>query len=155
MVREKMSQPCWSKPKGWPGAGGPYELPRSQSRRGSIEVNSCGNSATTQTTTMIAAEIQKIGRRRSFRHASDHIDEGAPESSTASTAPRPVSAVSAKKCSWWRRAATGLRPPSVFSGIADPRVQGGVQQVHEQVREDVHHAQHGCQRDDGRGLPAD
>ena len=43
---------------------------------------------------MMMAANQKMGRLRRRFHASPHIEEGAPSSGTASTAPRPVSSMS-------------------------------------------------------------
>ena len=88
-----MSQPCLSKPKGWPAAGPAREEDSSQNF-GSVEVNSDGKSARSAASAMMAAAIQKVGRRRRRFQASPHMDEGAPSSATASTAPRPVSSMS-------------------------------------------------------------
>ena len=88
-----MSQPCLSKPKGWPEVGPAREEDSSQNF-GSVEVKSHGNIARRAAQVMMNAAIQKIGRRRRRFHASPHTDEGAPSSATASTAPRPVSSMS-------------------------------------------------------------
>lgn len=88
-----MSQPCLSKPKGCPEAGPAREEDSSQNF-GSVEVKNEGNSASRVAHTMMNAAIQKVGRRRRRFQASPQMDEGAPSSATASTAPSPVSSMS-------------------------------------------------------------
>ena len=89
-----MSQPCLSKPKGWLHSSGvPRELESTQ-WRGSWLVKSQGNTEIMTANKMIVAANQKAGRRRRRFHASPHMEEGAPSSGTASTAPRPVSSIS-------------------------------------------------------------
>ena len=88
-----MSQPCLSKPKGCPLAAGPLWRSRTQ-YAGSWPVNSPGKSEMRMVAAMMMAANQKMGRLRRRFHASPHIEEGAPSSGTASTAPRPVSSMS-------------------------------------------------------------
>jgi len=57
-------------------------------------VKSQGNTEIMTAKKMIVAANQKIGRRRRRFQASPHMEEGAPSSGTASTAPRPVSSIS-------------------------------------------------------------
>ena len=88
-----MSQPCLSKPKGCP-AEGPASDEESSQNFGSVAVKSDGKSARSAASVIMNAAIQKVGRRRRRFQASPHMDEGAPSSATASTAPRPVSSMS-------------------------------------------------------------
>ena len=57
-------------------------------------MNSPGKSEMRMVAAMMMAANQKMGRLRRRFHASPHIEEGAPSSGTASTAPRPVSSMS-------------------------------------------------------------
>src|SRR5690625_100723 len=141
-----MSHPCRSKPKAWPGPGLPTLFFSSQ-KRGSTLVNRLGKIATMMTSRMRTEAIQNSGRRRTLCHASFHMEAGGACSSTESTTPSAMSWGSAKKCSWPIRAFAGV------SGIANPRVQSRVQQVHEQVGGDVHNDEQRGQRDDGGRLP--
>src|SRR6187431_1159462 len=135
-----MSQPCFVKPSGWPSVGPPLLFESWQSLFGGTCVNRPGNSATT-TSTMRADEIQNIGRLRTSFHASVHRFEGLPSAFTVSMATSGVSSMGATKCSWVRLV--------MLLGIADPRVENGVQQIHQQVHHEVDQHHDGHEGDDG------
>src|SRR4051812_17253830 len=141
-----MSQPWRSKPNGWPDLPD-LRLSCSWQNRGSTLVNSPGKSAITISSRMISAETMNSGRLRRVRQASSHRPPGGVDSSTESVAARGVSSRSLTKwtCSACR----------VLSDIADPRVQNGVEQIHEQAGDDVDDHQHGDDRDDRRALASD
>src|SRR3954464_1983227 len=141
-----MSQPWRSKPNGWPDLAGP-RLSCSWQNRGSALANSPGKSDTTISNRMISDDTMNSGRLRRVRQASSQRPPGAADSSTESVAPMGVSSRSLTK---WTCSAC-----SVLSDIADPRVQDGVEQVHEQAGDDVDDHQHGDDRDDRRALASD
>src|SRR5699024_3513039 len=107
-----------------------------------------GKAATKSTSTIRTAETRKTGLRTRLRPASAHIERGAALVSTASTACSGVSSSGATKCSAAGRAERGTGSLR----IADPRVEHGVEQVHDQVgeQEDDHQQRH--HRDDHRAL---
>src|SRR5690554_6513658 len=115
------------KPSGCPGAGAAFENFNAQAR-GSIWVNSVGKNDTSNTSTMIAAEIQNIGRTRMSRQASSHKLDFFSAMCTASTAATGVSSNGATKCS-----GIGF----LCSGIANPRVERGIQEIDDQVDAEV------------------
>src|SRR3954447_376932 len=141
-----MSQPWRSNPNGWPDLAGP-RLSCSWQNRGSTLVNSPGKSEMTTSSRMISDDTMKRGRLRRVRHASSHRPPGGVDSSTVSVA---ASGVSSRSLTKWTCSAC-----SVLSDIADPRVQDGVEQVHEQAGEDVDDHQHGDDRDDRGALASD
>src|SRR3954453_17472687 len=141
-----MSQPWRSKPNGGPDRGG-FRLSCSWQNRGSTLVNSPGKRAMTTSSRMMTADTMNSGRLRRVRQASSHRPPGAEDSSTESVAAIGVSSRSLTK---WTCSAC-----SVLSDIADPRVQEGVEQVHEQAGDDVDDHQHGDDRDDRRALASD
>src|SRR4051794_5253338 len=141
-----MSQPWRSNPNGWPDLPG-ARLSCSWQNRGSTLVNSPGNSEMTTSSRMISADTMNSGRLRRVRQASSHRPPGGVDSSTESVAAMGVSSRSLTK---WTCSAC-----SVLSDIADPRVQDGVEQVHEQAGDDVDDHQDGDDRDDRRALAAD
>src|SRR5674476_751556 len=122
-----MSQPCRVNPNGCPGALVSLEWERSQNF-GSVPVNSEGTTATTIKNRMSNAETMNVGLRRRSCQASDHRLRGFPISPVSGETPR-VRASLPRSCG----AAVGCEG----SLISDPRVENGVQQVHEQIGEQV------------------
>src|SRR5680860_229723 len=137
-----MSQPCRLNPNGCPGAPASLEWERSQNF-GSVSVNSEGTAATTTKNRMSNAEMMKVGLRRRSCQASDHRLRGFPTSSGSGESPM-VRAPTAT--SWY--AAVGCEGSGSGSDISDPRVENGVQQVHEQIGEQVDDDQDGHERHD-------
>src|SRR5680860_57788 len=133
-----MSQPCRLNPNGCPGALVSLEWARSQ-YCGSVLVKSEGAIATTTKNKMSNAETMKVGLRRRSCQASDHRLRGFPTSSGSGESPM-VRAPTAT--SWY--AAVGCEG----SVISDPRVENGVEQVHEQIGEQVDDDEDGHERHD-------
>src|SRR5688500_2600848 len=105
----------------------------SEQRRGSALVNSPGKMAMTTNRTTRASGTMNSGLRRSSRQASDHRPAwwSAPSPETAEISdPAPLGATA--------------------SGIPDPRIEDGVQDVHHQVGNDEDQHQGGDEPDHRR-----
>src|SRR5690242_15933955 len=101
-------------------------------------------------------EMMKTGLRRRSRQASDHRERGLPEGPEPSG--RPASRVVASLTA--RSIAPPIPVPAIApsgcwgSGIADPGVEDGVQQVDEQVGHQEHQDEDGHEADHGLGVLA-
>src|SRR6478735_5103522 len=163
MRESTTSQPWPSKPKGWPGWEPSWALDRSQSS-GSWSAISEGQIEMITRNRMTSEEMMKTGLRRRSRQASDQRLRGLPAGPVPSGPPGVFSSVVPSSI------ARSMPPPApapeiaplpvvsshgFCSGIADPRVEYGVQEVDDQVRRQEDEDQDGDEPDDGLGVLAE
>src|SRR5665648_68559 len=143
-----MSQPCRLYPNGCPGAPPLFDWPRSQNF-GSVAVKSEGKTATMIRNRMSNAEMTNVGLRRRSCQASDHRLRGFPTPPASAPTSSKVSAVKAESCEGRTVfEVSGMSDPR-FSDISDPRVENGVEKVHEQIGEQVDDDQDDYEGHDG------